>query len=134
MKKDIEFHAVEGVSVAIAKEVNELGQEEWNVFFINNNDLYLDNVMVASKGYGEHEGQEVKTSVLRHMFEQVAPKSFVQIEPIDPALFGITNEYWVSYYIGQTIYDKKFLFVPGSVVEENLIDISILNKRGVLHS
>ncbi|AMM50652.1 hypothetical protein TH61_04935 [Rufibacter sp. DG15C] len=134
MKKDIEFHAVEGVSVAIAQEVNELGQEEWNVFFINNNDLYLDNVMVASKGYGEHEGQEVKTSVLRHMFEQVGPKSSVQIEPIDPALFGITNEYWVSYYIGQTIYDKKFLFVPGSVVEENLIDISILNKRGVLHS
>ncbi|GAA4310755.1 hypothetical protein [Nibribacter koreensis] len=134
MKKDIEFHAVEGVSVAIAKEVNELGQEEWNVFFINNNDLYLDNVMVASKGYGEHEGQEVKTSVLRHMFEQVGPKSSVQIEPIDPALFGITNEYWVSYYIGQTIYDKKFLFVPGSVIEENLIDISILNKRGVLHS
>ena len=134
MKKDIEFHTVEGVALAIAKEVNELGQEEWNVFFINNNDLYLDNVMVASKGYGEHEGQEVKTSVLRHMFEQVAPKSSVQIEPIDPALFGITNEYWVSYYIGQTIYDKKFLFVPGSVVEENLIDISILNKRGVLHS
>ncbi|QHL87883.1 hypothetical protein GU926_10760 [Nibribacter ruber] len=134
MKKDIEFLAVEGVSVAIAQEVNDLGEKEWNVFFINKNDVYLDNVMVASKGYGEQDGQEVKTSVLRHLFDQVAPKSFVQIEPIDPALFGITNEYWVSYYIGQTIYDKKFLFVPGTVVEENLIDISILDKRGVLHS
>ncbi|WP_207433410.1 hypothetical protein [Sabulibacter ruber] len=134
MKKDIDFHQVEGVSVAIVRDLDALGQEEWNVYFINNNDIYLDNVLISSKGYGEHEGQEVKTSVLRHMYEQVGPKSAVQIEPIDPALFNITNEYWVSYYIGRNIHDKRFLFVPGSVVEENIIHISILEKEGVLHS
>ncbi|MFB9863224.1 hypothetical protein EFA69_04120 [Rufibacter immobilis] len=134
MKKDIDFHTVAGVSVAIARELNTLGQEEWNVYFINNNDFYLDNVLIASKGYGEQQGQEVKTSVLRHMFDQVAPKSALQVEPIDPALFQITNEFWVSYYIGKTIYDKRFLFVPGSIVEENIIHISILEKEGVLHS
>ncbi len=120
--------------MAVAHEVNELGGEEWNVYLINNNNFYLENVLVASKGYGEQDGQEVKTSVLRHMFDQVAPKSALQIEPLDPALFHLTNEFWVSYYIGKNIHDKRFLFVPGSIVEENLIQISILEKKGVLHS
>lgn len=120
--------------MAVARETNELGLEEWNVYLINSNAFTIDNVLVASKGYGEHEGQEVKTSVLRHMFEQVPGKSSQQVEPIDPALFHLTNEFWVSYYIGNKIHDKRFLFVPGSIVEDNLIQISILEKQGVLHS
>lgn len=134
MKKDIDFLQVEGVSIAIAREENALAQVEWNVYFINNNNFPLENVLIASKGYGEHEGEEVKTSVLRHMFAEVAGKAAIQVEPIDPALFHITNEFWVSYYIGQNIYDKRFLFVPGSIVEENLIHISILEREGILHS
>jgi len=134
MKKDILFEPVEGISIAIATVDNELGQPVWNVYLINNNTYYLDNVIVASKGYGSVEGEEIKTSVLRHMFEQVEPKSFVKIEPIDPAIFHIYNEYWVSYYIGKSIYDKKFIFVPDSIEESNLIQIAMLNMRGVLHN
>lgn len=134
MKKDIDFDPVEGVSVAIATHENELGQPVWNVYLLNYNNFNLDNVLVTSKGYGSYEGEEIKTSVLRHMFEQVQAKSFVQIEPIDPAIFHINNEYWVSYYVGRKIFDKKFIFVPESIVEGNLIDISMLNLRGVLHN
>jgi len=134
MKKDIDFAPVEGVAIAIATEQNDLGQEVWNVYLINSNSYYLDNVLVASKGYGNYEGKEIKTSVLRHMFERVEARSFVKVEPIDPAIFHIYNEFWVSYYINTRILDKKFIFVPESIVEENLIDISLLNKRGVLHN
>lgn len=134
MKKDIDFDPVEGVSVAIAIEKNDVGIDVWNVYLINYNNFYLENVLVSSKGYGHTNGEVVKTSVLRHMFDQVGPKSFVKIEPINPAIFHINNEYWVSYYIGKKIFDKKFIFVPDSIVEPNLIDISILNMRGVLHN
>jgi hypothetical protein len=134
MKKDIDFDPVEGVSVAIATQVDALGQPVWNVYLLNHNPFSLDNVLVTSKGYGAYEGEEIKTSVLRHMFERVEAKSFVQIEPIDPAIFHINNEFWVSYYVGQKIFDKKFIFVPESIVEANLIDISMLNLRGVLHN
>lgn len=133
MKAHINFEPVQGVAIAIAQETDELGQETWNVFLINNNDFYLENVLVTSKGYGQHEGIEVKTSVLRHMFEQVAPKSAVKVEPIDPAIFHITNEYWVSYYVGAKIYDKKYVFVPESIIPANLVDIAILNTKGILH-
>jgi hypothetical protein len=134
MKKDIDFGLVEGVSVAVATSTNELNEQTWNVYLINNNPFPLENVLVASKGYGISGGDEVQTSVLRHMFEHIEAKSFVQIEPIDPAIFHINNEYWVSYYIDRKIYDKKFVFVPDSIREDNLIEISMLQMQGVLHS
>lgn len=134
MKKDIDFGSVEGIAIAIATKTNDAGEPTWDVYLINNNAYALDNVLITSKGYGELKGQEVKTSVLRHMFERVEPKSSVQIEPIDPAIFHINNEYWVSYYVDKKIFDKKFVFVPDSITDENLIEISMLKLRGVLHS
>jgi hypothetical protein len=134
MKKDIDFGTVEGISVAVATTPNESGVDAWNVYLINNNPFPIENVLVSSKGYGILDGEEVKTSMLRHMFEFVEAKSFVQIEPIDPAIFHINNEYWVSYYIDRQIYDKKFIFVPDSITQDNLIEISMLSMQGVLHS
>lgn len=134
MRKDIDFGTVEGVSVAIATEANESGAPIWNVYLLNHNSFPIENVLVASKGYGMLEENEVKTSVLRHMFERVEAKTFVQIEPIDPALFHINNEYWVSFYVQQQIFDKKYIFVPESVTQENLIEIKMLQMQGVLHS
>ncbi|WP_276498593.1 hypothetical protein [Pontibacter litorisediminis] len=135
MKKDIDFGAVEGIAVAVARTTDaSTDQPAWNVYLLNNNNFPIENVLVASKGYGVVEGEEVKTSVLRHMFERVEAKSFVQVEPIDPAIFHINNEYWVSYYIGRQIYDKRFVFVPDTIVEDNLIEINMLQMQGVLHS
>lgn len=134
MKKDIEFGEVEGISIAVATTQNELGEDIWNVYLLNSNPHPIENVLVTSKGYGILKGQEVKTSVLRHMFELVEAKSFVQIEPIDPTIFSINNEYWVSYYVDRQIFDKKFVFVPDSIKEENLIEIGMLQMRGILHS
>ena len=134
MKKDIDFGAVEGIAVAIATSLSETGEEIWNVYLLNNNTFAVENVLITSKGYGFMDGDEVKTSVLRHMFERVEAKSFVQIEPIDPAIFHLNNEYWVSYYIGRQIFDKKFVFVPDTIQEDNLIEISMLQMQGVLHS
>ncbi len=134
MKKDIDFSSVEGVSVAVATSVNELNEQTWHVYLLNNNAFPLENVLVTSKGYGISGGDEVQTSVLRHMFERIEAKSFVQIEPIDPGIFHINNEYWVSYYIDRKIYDKKYVFVPDSITEDNLIEIGMLQMQGVLHS
>ncbi|MBJ6117777.1 hypothetical protein JAO76_06225 [Pontibacter sp. BT310] len=134
MKKDIDFGTVEGISVAVATTPNESGVDAWNVYLINNNPFPIENVLVSSKGYGILDGEEVKTSMLRHMFELIEAKSYVQIEPIDPAIFHINNEYWVSYYIDRQIYDKKFIFVPDSITQDNLIEIGMLNMQGVLHS
>ena len=134
MKEHLNFKAVEGVQVAITKKINEQNVEEWYVYILNNNTFPIENVIVATKGYGTIDGEERKTSVLRHMIEVVGPESSALIEPIQPELFQLSNEFWVIYYIGRQIYDKKFVFVAGSISEDNLIDIPFLEIKGVLHS
>ncbi|UCS94158.1 hypothetical protein KZP23_03750 [Echinicola marina] len=132
MKKDIKFHPVTGVKLAIAKEeVN--GQTEWGVYIINLNMIELKNLMITSKGYGTIGGEEKKTSTLRHMIEELGPQSIAKVEPIDPNLFSLNNEFWVSYYILDQIFDKKFVFVEGSMDKNNIQYIPDLDLEGVLH-
>jgi len=74
----------------------------------------------------------VKTSILRHYLGDIPANSYKGVEAIDTEVFGLTNEYWLSYYINGTIYDKKFIFLPESIVDDNLIRIPLLNKPGVM--
>lgn len=134
MIKDIVVPEVKNVTLAIARRDGQGMSPEWKVYLINNNEFPLENTLVASKGYGEQDGEKQTTSILRHFLETVSPHSTALVEPIDPAVFHLNNEYWVSYYIGTQIYDKRFVFVPDSIREENIIFIPELDMEGVLHS
>jgi hypothetical protein len=134
MKKDINIPEVKNVTIAITREKNILNQDEWKVYLINNNPFPIDNTLVASKGYGEKKGEQQKTSTLRHFLETVPAKGSALVEPIDPNVFHLNNEYWVSYYVGMQIFDRRFVFVPDSICEENITFIKELDKEGVLHS
>ena len=133
MKKDIPFEPVTGVLVAIVPQDESDLRPPWDVYIINRNLIELNTVMVTSKGYGSLDGEHKKTSTLRHVIEQLHQESYAKIEPIDPSVFSLTNEYWVSYYIMDQIFDKKFIFVPESIQESNLTYIEALNARGILH-
>jgi len=133
MKKDIDFSPVTGVELVITKSEKE-GQDQWDVYLINKNLIDLETVMITSKGYGQIKGEEKETSVLRHMLGKVEQQSYARIEPIQPELFKLNNEYWVSYYILDQIFDKKFVFVPDSIKQENLQYIPELDLIGVRHA
>ena len=135
MKKDIPFLPVEGVSMAVAQEKNEVGETIWNVYLLNRNGHNLSNVLVTSKGYGSAvDGERQQTSILRHHIPQLEANEVALIEMIDPSVFHLYNEYWVSYYINDQVFDKKFIFVPESIIEENLIFIPQLSLKGILHT
>ena len=133
MKQDINFPKVEGIHVVIAR-LEEGSAEEWAVFLINYNDFEVQNILITSKGYGEKEKEAIKTSTLRQFVPKLASQSFVQIERIQPEVFTLCNEFWVSYYIDKEIYDKKFIFMPDSIIEANLQKIALLDLDGILHS
>lgn len=133
MKKDINFHPVTGVKMAIAKQETN-GVEEWAVYIINQNLIELNTLMITSKGYGLMHGEKKVTSTLRHMIQELAPLSTARVEPIDPQLFALNNEFWVSYYILDQVFDKKFVFVKGSMNIDNHSFIPELNLYGVLHT
>jgi hypothetical protein len=131
MRKDIHIPKVEDVSMAVVKET-EGEMPEWGVYLINKKDVDLKNIIVASKGYGTLNDQEVKTSTLRHFFDELSAKSFQKVEKIMPDVFGLNNEYMLTFYIDQLIYDRKYIFVPDSIVETNLIQIPLIDKPGIL--
>lgn len=133
MKKDIDFSPVTGVELVITQSENE-GNAQWDVYLINKNLIELTTVMITSKGYGRIDEEEKQTSVLRHMIEKVEEQSYARIEPIQPELFQLNNEYWVSYFILDQVFDKKFVFVPDSIQEENLQYIPELDLMGVRHA
>ena len=137
MRKDIEFPTVEGVQVAITQSINLVNEAEWEVYLLNYNTYTLHNVLVTSRGYSPKDTKEAyrkETSTLRQMLGSIEAEVGARIELIDPALFSLCNEYWISYYVDDKIYDKKFIFMPDSITEKNLVYIDILNKKGVLHS
>lgn len=132
MKKDLPVNIVEDISIAVVLESATPEVKTWTVYLVNEKEILLKNVMVSSKGYGLKEGKEVKTSTLRHFLGDIEPLSSVQIELIDTQVFGLTNEYWLSFYIDNTIYDKKYIFLPESIVYENLSKVPLVNKPGVI--
>jgi hypothetical protein len=134
MISDIKIPEVKNVTLAVVRIRNAGEKDDWKVFLINNNDFAIENTLVASKGYGEKDGEQQRTSILRHFLDQILANSATLIEPIDPALFHLNNEYWVSYYVGSQIFDKRFVFLPDSIREENISYIKELEMEGVLHS
>lgn len=132
MKADLPLNVVEDVYIAVVLEGETPEGATWNVYLINDKEVPIENVLISSKGYGVKEGREVKTSVLRHFIGDVDGGDYARVEAIDPQVFGLTNEYWLSYYLGSTIYDKKYIFLPGSIVDEHMTRIPVLNKPGIL--
>ena len=135
MKKDIDIPKVEDISVAVVKEWNDEKTEEvFNVYLINLKKSGIKNTLVTSKGYGQNQktGQKVNTSTLRHFIGDLDGKDYAKIEPIIEEVFGLNNEYWVSFFQGTKMYDKKFIFLAETIKEENMINVPVINKKGVV--
>lgn len=130
MKKDIPIRKV--TDIAIAALPSEEDENFWDVYFINLKDQTIKNVFVSSHGYGTINGEKTQTTQLRYFFEEIGPEMAVKIEPLDSKLFQLANEYWISFNADGFMYDKKYVFMPGSFMEENFTLLPIIEKKGVM--
>ncbi|MGY6561442.1 MAG: hypothetical protein ACXITV_05000 [Luteibaculaceae bacterium] len=131
MKKDIKIPKSIGVSVALVQE-KEGENSFWYAYIINELDVALEKVLINISAYGKIDEKEKVTTNVRYLIESVEPKSAQVIEPILPESLQLTNQYWVSYYLENTLFDKKFIFVPGSTEEEFFTEIPFLPHKGVI--
>ena len=116
MIKDIPELLVEDIAIAIVMEENDVGENIWNSYFINYKKEKIETVLVTSTGYGIINNEKVNTSTLRHFLDSVEASSFMKIEPVVQEVFGINNEYWVSFYHHKHLYDKKFIFLAMDLI------------------
>lgn len=134
MKKDIEIRKVEDLIIAVApRNPDEEGYEEfWDAWMINLKDEPLRSVLVNSTGYGEIEGEMRRTGTLRYFWEVLGPMAVEKIEPIQKSLFHMAHEFWISFSYDNYLYDKKYVFVHGSLDESNFTEIPFIGKKGVM--
>ncbi|WP_447635458.1 hypothetical protein [Flavobacterium microcysteis] len=133
MKKDIVIPKVENVFLAAVQEWNDDFMEKvWYVYLVNDSDFDLDSVMVVSKAFGTIDGEMKKTSLLRHAFQQVPAVSVVKVEMVEKSVLALNNEFMVTYFIGNTLYDKKFVFRTNTINERATEEVPILFVNGVI--
>ncbi len=129
MKKDIEIPEVEKVYIAAVKEFNkEFGAEEWNAYIINEREEDLETVLIVTRGF---EGEK-QTSTMRHKLEKLPPQSFAKIEYLQDEVLALNNEFWVTFFAGGKMYEKKFLFRKNTINSNALRELPVMQKKGVL--
>ena len=129
MKKDIQIPEVIDVEMAVVYEYNDIYKtDDWNVYLINNKKVDLEMLVIVSQGFSTTK----TTSLLRKQLAVLPANSFAKIEFIQPELFKLNNRFQVTFFEGNTLFEKTFLFQENTVKESALCSIDALKKRGIL--
>lgn len=133
MKKDIIIPEVENVFLAAVQEWSDDFMEKvWYAYLINDSDFLIESVMIVSKAFGTIDGEMKKTSFLRHAFIEVPAVSVVKIEMMEKSVLVLNNEFMVTFFIGDTLYDRKFIFKANSITPDYVEEVPILFVDGVI--
>lgn len=129
MKKHIEIPEVKGVYVAAVREKNEEFRSlDWNTYIINDKNVSLDMVLIVARGYDDKD----TTSIMRHSLKVLPAKSFAKIEFIQDEVLRLNNEFQISFFEENRIYEKKFLFKKNSIKESAAGPLPVIPSAGVL--
>ena len=129
MKKDFEIPVVKDVYVAIVLEEHpDYKNMDWYAYIINNKTVPLEMVLVVSKGYNNTK----ETSIMRHKIEKLPAKSYAKIELLQEDVLALNNEFKVTFFEDNKMYDKAFLFKKNSIHKSNLRGLPVMQQHGVL--
>ena len=129
MKKDIEIPIVEGVYVAIVHEYNAIYKtHDWNAYIINDKDVDLEMILIVTGAYSK----EKISSTFRKKLERLPKKSYAKIELMQEDLFALNNTFKVSFFEGNTMFDKTYLFRKNTINTKALQAIPLMEAQGVL--
>jgi hypothetical protein len=117
---------------AISEWSDDFMENIWNVYLVNDSDFKLESVMVVSKAFGTLDGEMKKTSLLRHAFLEVPAISLVKVEMIESSVLALNNEFMVTFFIDNKLYDRKYIFKANSIVKDNLEEVPLIFKDGVI--
>ncbi|WP_299333389.1 hypothetical protein [uncultured Psychroserpens sp.] len=129
MKKDIQIPEVKDVFVAVVQEQHpEYKTDDWNAYIINNKDVDLDTVLIVSRGYSE----EKITPVMRHTIKLLPARSYAKIEFMQHDVLQLNNEFKVTFFEGNQMFDKTYLFRKNTINIKALQTVPLMQLKGVL--
>ncbi len=129
MRKDIEIPKAEYMHIVAVKEWDkDFTGQQWNIYLVNNREDEINTVLVLSRGKSEDK----KTSTLRHGLGNIASKTAAKVEFIPTEVLGFTNEYLVTFFAENKLFERKFIFEPSSISEEKVVVLPVLESEGIL--
>jgi hypothetical protein len=129
MKKDIEIPKVEDVYIAVVNEYNAIYKtQDWNAYIINDKDVDLEMILIVTSGYSEDK----TTSVFRKKLDKLPKKSYAKIELMQEDLFALNNTFKVTFFEGNKMFDKTYLFRKNTINLNALQTLPLLEAKGVL--
>jgi len=129
MKKDIDIPQVIDVYVAVVNEYNNTYKtHDWNAFIINNKDIDLEVVLIVTNGYSKDK----ITSTFRKKLDLLPAKSYAKIELMQEDLFVLNNQFKVTFFENNKMFDKTYLFRKNTINKNALQPIPLMEARGVL--
>ena len=136
MKEGLLGPIVENVGIAVVQDINEENAIMYYVYLVNLREDIMEGIIITSNGYGKNvnTGESIKTSTLRHSLEVLLPNEAAKLEPIMEEVFGLSNEYWVSFWINDVMYDKKFVFLPDTISPVTMQLIPVIRAKGIMIS
>lgn len=129
MKDDIIIPKVEDVYIAVVNEYNDIYKtQDWNAYIINDKDVDLEMILIVTSGYSENK----TTSVFRKKLDKLPKKSYAKIELMQEDLFALNNTFKVSFFEGNAMFDKTYLFRKNTINLKALQPIPLMQAKGVL--
>ena len=129
MKKDIQIPQGTDVYVALVQEYNEIYKTyDWNTYIINDKDVPLQMILIVSRGYT----QDKETSIMRHKLDNLPPKSYAKIEIMHEDVLALNNEFKVTFFEANIMFDKTYLFRKNTINQKALQNIPLMAAKGVL--
>ncbi|WOD45176.1 hypothetical protein [Hwangdonia lutea] len=129
MKKDIQIPEVKNVYIAIVNEYNDIYKtHDWNAYIINDKEVDLEMVLIVTSGYSKDK----TTSIFRKKLDKLPKKSYAKIELMQEDLFELNNTFKVSFFEGNTMFDKTYLFRKNTINLKALQPVPLMEVKGVL--
>ena len=133
MREELLGPKVEGISLALVELTIEGAEPEYVVYMLSSREDIIEGIIVTSTGYGlDATGKEIRTSTLRKGIEVMLPNEAARIEPLMPDLFGLNNEFWVSFWADDVMYDKRFVFEANTIDPKKFVAIPQLKAKGII--
>ena len=129
MKKDIEIPEVKDVYVAAVREKHaEYQTMDWNAYIINDSDTPLEMVLLVTRGYDDLD----TTSTMRHSIKVLPAKSFAKIEFLQEDVLKLNNEFAVTFFADNKMYEKTYVFEKNTISEADVKGLPVMTQKGIL--
>ena len=84
-------------------------------------------IVIVSQGFSETK----KTSLFRRRVDFLAPKTAEKFEMMQTELFDLDNRFQVTFFEGNQLHEKTFIFQAETIQEGFFRNIEVLNMKGV---